>query len=319
MNENPLISIIVPVYNVEKHLSKCIESIIDQTYSNLEIILIDDGSTDNSGKICDKYAVNDERIKIIHKENSGVSKARNLGINSAHGEYISFVDSDDYVDKDYIRDMFLQVKQDGTQLSICNMMIDKNGKYSVRYSYDLNGVYSSEEILKKILNFEMTSSAWGKLLKKDLLNDVRFENYVIAEDLLFITKVLSKVKKVSVNNHYLYFYVLVASSAIHSGFKYSKYESLQVYNKIIKITENTSCYDYAVGRCVSGNFNVLLKMPKNKYKEEYNKICNTIKKYRKMIISNRKIRFKTRVACLISFCGFNILKLIFNILKYKKL
>ena len=97
-----LISIIVPVYKAEKHLSECIDSIISQTYENFELILIDDGSPDNSGKICDEYAEKDKRIRAIHKENGGVSSARNTGLDNASGEYITFIDSDDFVDKQYL-------------------------------------------------------------------------------------------------------------------------------------------------------------------------------------------------------------------------
>ena len=102
MNENPKISVILPVYNVEKYLRQCLDSVINQTYKNLEIILVNDGSTDNSGKICEEYALNDERIKVIHKENGGISSARNAAIDIAKGQYITFIDSDDDVELDYI-------------------------------------------------------------------------------------------------------------------------------------------------------------------------------------------------------------------------
>ena len=111
-----LISIIVPVYNVEKYVAECIESIIKQTYQNLEILLIDDGSTDNSGKICDKYAEKDKRIKIIHKENGGVSSARNLGLDLAQGEYIAFIDSDDFVSNKYIESLYSAIEHKDAEI-----------------------------------------------------------------------------------------------------------------------------------------------------------------------------------------------------------
>ena len=104
-----LISVIVPVYNVEKYLNKCIDSIINQTYKNLEIILVDDGSQDSSGKICDEYTKKDNRIKVIHKENGGVSSARNIGLNNATGEWIAFIDADDWVDEEYLQTLFNRI------------------------------------------------------------------------------------------------------------------------------------------------------------------------------------------------------------------
>ena len=121
MNKNePLISIIVPVYNVEKYLSKCIDSIINQTYKNIEIILIDDGSTDSSGAICDKYALVDSRIHVLHIENSGVSNARNVGLNHATGDYIGFVDSDDYIEPNMYELLLEELIADDVDVVQCN-------------------------------------------------------------------------------------------------------------------------------------------------------------------------------------------------------
>ncbi len=118
-----LITVIVPVFKVEKYLEKCVKSICCQTYKNLEIILVDDGSPDNCGKMCDKYAKSDKRIKVIHKENGGLSDARNAGIKMATGKYIAFVDSDDYVSNDYIEYMYKILKKENTKISICELQI----------------------------------------------------------------------------------------------------------------------------------------------------------------------------------------------------
>lgn len=129
---NPLISIIVPVYNVEEYLPKCLDSIINQTYKNLEIIVVNDGSTDNSGKICDEYGERDYRIMVIHKANRGVSSSRNIGIKNASGEYILFVDSDDEIEKDYVNVMARAVTNSDCDLVISNITdifnkTEKNG------------------------------------------------------------------------------------------------------------------------------------------------------------------------------------------------
>ncbi len=118
-----LITVVVPVYKVEKYIDRCVTSIINQTYKNLQIILVDDGSPDNCGKICDEYAKKDNRIEVIHKENGGLSDARNAGINIAKGKYIAFVDSDDYVANDYIEYMYKILKKENAKISICELQI----------------------------------------------------------------------------------------------------------------------------------------------------------------------------------------------------
>lgn len=141
IEENDLISIIVPVYNAEKYLAKCIESIINQTYSNLEIILINDGSTDNSLEICNIYSKQDNRIKIIDKKNEGVSVARNLGIETSRGKWISFIDSDDWVDKDMFEKMAMKAKNSNFDIVICNCYINKDG------NEHKNSALSSEDLI----------------------------------------------------------------------------------------------------------------------------------------------------------------------------
>lgn len=118
---NNLISVIVPVYKVEKYIKKCIESIINQTYENLEIILVDDGSPDNCGKICDEYAKKDKRIKVIHKENGGVSSARNLGLEKSNGQYITFIDSDDWIEEEYCEILLTTLKEQNADCAICRL------------------------------------------------------------------------------------------------------------------------------------------------------------------------------------------------------
>ena len=122
MEKQPLISVIVPVYNVENYLPRCLDSIINQTYTNLEILLVDDGATDNSGKLCDEYAQKDNRIRVFHKENGGVSSARNMGLDNATGEYIAFVDSDDYIDKCMYEIMLNSSVQNNADIVVCGYL-----------------------------------------------------------------------------------------------------------------------------------------------------------------------------------------------------
>ena len=148
--ENQLISIIVPIYNVEKYLKQCIESIISQTYRNIEIILVDDGSPDNCGKICDEYSQKDKRIIVLHKENGGLSDARNKGIDIAKGDYLTFVDSDDFVNIDYIEKLYNSIKFNNTKLAQCGISkVDENNEIIEKLNYEKNQIKTSHEILNE--------------------------------------------------------------------------------------------------------------------------------------------------------------------------
>ena len=150
MNNKHLISIIVPVYNVEKYIDKCIKSILEQTYKNLQIILIDDGSQDKSGQICDEYELQDNRIEVIHKKNGGLSDARNLGIKKARGEYIGFVDSDDYISKNMYEDMYKIIQEKDSDVCICNVYNVIDGKEILKNEDNGLKEYNKIEILKVI-------------------------------------------------------------------------------------------------------------------------------------------------------------------------
>lgn len=210
-----LISVIVPVYNVEKYLSKCIESLQNQTYKNLEIILVDDGATDDSGKICDEYAKKDNRIKVIHKKNGGLSDARNVGINSANGNYIQFIDSDDYIDLDMIELLYNNVKKYNADISMCSHYILTEEECTAEGTNELS-VYSRVEVLKEILLDEKVRSyAWNKLFAKKLFDEIRFPKGKVFEDILTIPKLFEKAEKVVLDDVSKYYYRQRKGSILH--------------------------------------------------------------------------------------------------------
>ena len=197
MKENALISVIVPVYNVEKYLDYCINSITNQTYNNLEILLIDDGSTDQSSAICDKWAVEDKRIKVIHKENGGLSDARNAGMQMAKGTYIAFIDSDDWIEKYYIEYLYRAIKETGAEISACEIRQVIDGQKPEK----LNNVvlsqikYTTEEALATILKGNgFRAVAWNKLYKADMLAGEKFKVGVLHEDEFFTYRIIGKAK-----------------------------------------------------------------------------------------------------------------------------
>ena len=205
------ISVIVPVYNVEKYLEKCIWSIINQTYSNLEIILIDDGSTDNSGKICDEFLEHDNRIKVVHKKNGGLSSARNAGLDIATGEYIGFVDSDDWIDVNMYDNLFKVAKQENSDIIECNFQKVYDGKeeeVKIYNSFVINS-FNNIEALKQHLNGKyFYRCVWNKLYRRILFKDIRFPEGKVAEDLFTTHQVFYKAKIVSHVNFVGYYYYM---------------------------------------------------------------------------------------------------------------
>lgn len=207
---NEKISVIVPVYNVEKYLEKCVDSLINQSYKNLEIILVDDGATDSSGTLCDKLQKKDERIKVIHKVNGGLSDARNAGLDIATGEYIAFLDSDDYVHKDLYSSLYTLMKDNDCDLGICNYVyVDEEGNSIAPVSDTLKDeVINRDEVIDKLmtkLNFYYVT-AWNKLYKKSVLDNIRFPKGKIHEDEYVAHYVLAASNKVvTTSNVYIYY------------------------------------------------------------------------------------------------------------------
>lgn len=194
---NKLISVIVPVYNVEKYLEKCIQSILNQEYTELEIILVDDGSKDNSGKICDDYAKKDNRIKVIHKENGGLSDARNAGLKIALGEYIGFVDSDDYIDTDMYLTLYQLIENNNADISIVSFREFMNGKMiDVKESKSLEIMSKIEGIKELLLDNKIQSYAWNKLFKKELFKDIEFPTGKNFEDIATTLLLFEKTEKI---------------------------------------------------------------------------------------------------------------------------
>ena len=188
INSKQLISIIVPIFNVEKHLDRCILSILNQTYKNLEIILVNDGSTDGCSVICDQYAIYDSRIKVVHKFNEGLSSARNVGLDIATGKYVTFVDSDDSVTKDYIEVLYDALKKTNSQISIGDFIKVKSEEFVIKRDTILNEsfqIFSPREAVQKMYNNPLNIhfvTVWGNLYQIDLFKSLKFPFGKIHED-----------------------------------------------------------------------------------------------------------------------------------------
>lgn len=216
---NLSVSTIVPIYNAEKYLEKCVDSIIAQTYKDVEIILVNDGSVDRSGAICDEYSKRDSRIKVIHKENGGLSSARNAGLDVASGEYVSFVDSDDWIENDMIETLYNVCASNGAEIAC-------GGRYDVYPKSTIVGLcpqktecITVQEMIKKLFaSTECDCSVCDKVFKRSLFNEIRFPLGQINEDEAIFYNLLTNVNQVSMVNKPLYNYFHRTSSITTSDF-----------------------------------------------------------------------------------------------------
>lgn len=244
-----LISVIVPVYKVEKYLQECIDSIIAQTYTNLEIILVDDGSPDSCGRICDEYAEKDNRIKVIHQKNCGVSIARNAGLNNAIGDYIGFVDSDDYLESNMFEELYNCLKTYGSDIAICG--VKKFEKSSRSFFYG-NKTIDKSEFLQALLKEDIASFLCNKLFKKELFDGIRFPEGEVFEDIKIFHLIGEKVSSVSLTDGTFYNYRIREGSITYSN-RGKINEWLAATHTRSERYKNTEFYVYAVAgefRCV---------------------------------------------------------------------
>ena len=201
-----LVSVIVPIYNSEKYLNQCIESILNQSYKNFEVLLIDDGSKDGSLEICNKYALMDNRVKVYHKENEGIAKTRNYGLRVSSGEYVTFVDSDDYVHQDFLRVLFEAIEKNHCELSICSFSRFTDNEI-IHNTMGMSKTVDQQELELLMFTDENIGKAnWNKLYSAKLLNNIKFIDICLGEDYVFNFEYIKKVKKAAVIKDELYHY-----------------------------------------------------------------------------------------------------------------
>lgn len=314
--ENDLISVLVPLYNVESYLATCLDSIINQTYKNLEILLVDDGSTDGSGMICDNYALKDCRIRVVHKENEGQATARNLALNMARGEYFVFVDSDDYVTPDYVEVLYGLVKKYHCKVSVAILQTYKEGENKIPQEVKYEEELLSPQKAVEYMNYQVKFDTWPvcKLYHKSVFSTgIRYPVGKIFEDFAITYLLLFQSDKVAYCNKVVYFYLLRANSTEGAKFSEKKMDgALEVLDSFSKhmdliepIKKSYQC------RMVSFACHLLLKMPKNYNKRKI--IESLLYDNRKDVLFDLHARPKARLACLISYLGFPVLKAAFRI------
>lgn len=309
MNDNPLISVIVPIYNVENYLKRCIESIKAQTYGNLEIILVDDGSTDHSSEICDEYANLDDRIKVIHKKNGGLSEARNYGLDIMSGEYVTCIDSDDFVSPYLVENLFIALVKGNCTISSSWFVeyydgdaLPKQNKIS---SEDIQ-VLRRENFYRKMLYQDgVEISAWGKLYKSDLFNGVRYPVGKLYEDVATTYLLLEQAEKIAVIPNVDYYYFQRSNSIAQSEFNIRKMDAIIYMNELREFISDKypNLTRAAECRYFSTVCNILFQIRKEEFEPQRRQLWSEVKKYRKSILSDKDGRRKTRLAALASYGG----------------
>ena len=322
--DKPLISVIIPVYKVEDYLEKCINSVINQTYTNLEIILVDDGSTDDSPKICDEYAKKDNRIKVIHKENGGLSDARNKGIEIASGEYIGFVDSDDWILPNMYEVLLRNLIKNNADISVCNLIRSKDDIKDIKNKKIKIKVYNQEKYLNKFFKINSQTCeyyAWNKLYKKNIIEKNMYPVGLTSEDVVGTYKAILNANIIVKTSEILYIY-RINDNGITGKFSNKDYDLLKIWDMVVEITKERDKEEYLDNSILNRkriNFTLLYRMGLEFSNNELklNKIAKQLllelKKDEKFLLSS-KIKF-SRKMMIFFFCRnyylyINILKLI---------
>lgn len=308
--EEGVISVIVPLYNVEMYISACLDSILSQSYRNIEVIVVNDGSTDFSLQIAETYSEKDDRVKVYSFENAGLAEARNRGLAVATGEYLTFVDSDDMLLPDALETMVKNIREENADLIEGEIIRGTIHSETVKVKKYKKISYTPEKAIEDVLyQKRLLPSAWGKLYKKELFDNLSFEKGILYEDLNLFYKIFERCHKIVWIDFPVYFYRITEGSILNTWRK----ERLDV----LKVTENLENYiseKYpsllfsAQDRRLSANFNMLALCSIHKEKESADRCWEHIKKNRISSLKNPKVRMKNKAGVLLSYLGKPILK-----------
>ena len=320
MNREDMVSVVVPVYNVGKYISRCIESLLTQTYENLEIILVDDGSSDESGSICDRYREQDQRIAVIHKENGGLSDARNVGIRYAKGRWITFIDSDDFVHPDYVRVLYQNIRENDADISICRH-VSTQADVAKAHMSRVTEVYSRNEGIEKLLYQYISTSAWAKMYKTELFQDTIFPYGKLYEDVVTVFEVFSKANRIVLTNSSLYYYYVRENGIIRTSFTERKLDYIKNTNYILETVrkEFPTLERAAISRVLWADMHIVVQIGSDKrYLQIQSELWQEIRKNRIKVLLDRKCRWQNRVVLLLSFLGKSAICGVYHFHKMKK-
>lgn len=324
MHNQPLVSVIVPIYNVEKYLRRCIDSIIKQTYKTLEIILVNDGSTDKCGKICDAYKSSDARVHVIHKENGGLSDARNHGMDIAKGDYILFIDSDDWIKKDCIQKLIYHAIQKNADVVISKYISVSSEDAVIQNKACRSSALSLSKVTALsclLYQKKFTTSACGKLYKASIMKKERFPVGKLFEDVVTIFKVIESSEQIVLIDDVLYYYFERNDSITKSSFDIRKMDYVDACTFLYEYVCNyyPQLEKAAVSRLVWAEIYVIVHMDNyEKYNDIYMRVWKHVKRNRLVIIKDTNANIKCKCICLLTYLGSKNLKEIYNQILLRK-
>lgn len=326
----PLISVIIPIYKAEKYIEKCVRRIMEQTYRNLEIILVDDGSPDESGAICELLAKEDARIRVLHKENGGAATARNAGLDVMTGAYIAFVDADDYMELNYIETLYRTLSENQAQVAICSFYtVDEDGNTAhIDNLHDVqeaeNGcgtaVFTGNEIILQDLQGRWEHVApWGKLYQADLFAGVRYPKWPAYEDEPVFIRVFDKVEKAAATKEKLYYYVQHAGSLMNTAYsEKQRSTTIQMWHERIEYYSDGAPKHKELLNCilqayVAWNVWFLALYAHEMTKEQKAELKREIRKYVGCLFKtphlySSKESMKLAIKCMMTFVSTDILR-----------
>ena len=313
----PLVSIIVPVYNIETYLPRCVDSLLRQSYPNLEVLLVDDGSTDGSGPLCDAYATQDARVRVIHKQNGGLSDARNAGLEAAKGECLSFVDGDDWVSPYYIENLYRALEQADADFSAScfEEVFEGNAPSAPEERLEQFEILSQEECLKRILyqdGMEVTTPT--KLYKRELFHGVRYPVGKLYEDIPVAYEVAKRTRKAARIANRDYYYFQRADSIQNRTFDPRKLDSVRHCRALM---ENVKRDFPQLGRAAECRYlsnvcNILFQIRDKEHEKIEKALWQEVKKYRKSVALDPEARKKARLAAVLSYGGYGLTRRVYE-------
>lgn len=313
-----LISVVIPIYNVEKLIARCVDSVINQTYKNLEIILVDDGSPDACPEICDDYAKKDARVRVIHKQNGGLSSARNAGIAAATGEYITFIDSDDFVNPDYVQTLYTSICEDETSLAISSHRAVYDNGTVIDRSNNRRCTLSSQDALKCVLYDDgIDVSAWAKLYKLELFSDIKYPEGRLYEDAATTYKLIDKAGKVSLDSKVIYNYMIRSTSIAAGAFSPKKMDLITSTREMCDYIKNKypELEKAANRRLVYAYLSTLSQLAQSKtaFPNEQKELMSFLKANGGSILKDKSVPSRDKLGLLAAKFGFGFYKFVWSL------
>lgn len=319
--QNPLVSIIVPVYNAEMYLEQCVDSLLQQTYQNVEIILVDDGSTDRSGNMCDIYAEKESRVKVYHQENSGQAVARNVALTVAEGDYVIYVDSDDYVRIDYVEKLLELVFEYRVDIIQCYAQkFWENGKAeTLKIKENKVQIYTASEALREFCyQRKFYAGPCAKIIRKELMEGLEFPSNMGYEDLAIMYRLIGKASRIALAPEVMYFYRQHINSTMHTVFSDKKVDRIRIAEEMKSYIEQNYPENRQAmkTRYLLANLQLLMDLPyEKKYKELRQQIQNNIKSVRKDVMKDEISKRSIRIMALVSYLGMPSLMILGRVYK----